>query len=127
MYGKKHTEEQIIAILKQTENGLKTAELCRQYALVNRIFTAGRQNTAACLLARLGCAIHSPLRAHPSLQKRASARATARAGRAATTVWQSPAARTAATEGAGSESIGTKTRQIPISMVGQEAKQKATE
>src|ERR1700760_2969571 len=31
MRGKKHTEEQIIAILKQTENGLKTAEVCRQH------------------------------------------------------------------------------------------------
>ena len=27
------TEEQIIAILKQTENGLKTAEVCRQHGV----------------------------------------------------------------------------------------------
>ena len=33
MHGKKHTEEQIIAILKQTENGLKTAEVCRQHGI----------------------------------------------------------------------------------------------
>ena len=33
MRGKKHTEEQIIAILKQTENGLKTAEVCRQHGV----------------------------------------------------------------------------------------------
>lgn len=33
MRGKKHTEEQIIAILKQTENGLKTAEVCRQHGI----------------------------------------------------------------------------------------------
>ena len=32
MQGKRHTEEQIIAILKQSENGLKTAEVCRQHA-----------------------------------------------------------------------------------------------
>jgi putative transposase len=33
MRGKKHTEEQIIAILKQTGNGLKTAEACRQQGI----------------------------------------------------------------------------------------------
>jgi putative transposase len=33
MRGKKHTEEQIIVILKQTENGLKTAEVCRQHGV----------------------------------------------------------------------------------------------
>src|SRR5690242_6238057 len=33
MRGKKHTEEQIIAILKQTENGVKTPEVCRQHGI----------------------------------------------------------------------------------------------
>ena len=33
MRGKKHSEEQVIAILKQTENGLKTAEVCRQHGI----------------------------------------------------------------------------------------------
>jgi putative transposase len=33
MRGKKHTEEQIIGILKQTENGLRTAEVCRQQGI----------------------------------------------------------------------------------------------
>jgi putative transposase len=33
MKGTRHSEEQIIAILKQAENGLKTAELCRQHGI----------------------------------------------------------------------------------------------
>ena len=33
MRGSRHTEEQIIAILTQAENGLKTAELCRQHGI----------------------------------------------------------------------------------------------
>lgn len=33
MRGTKHSEEQIIAILKQAENGLKTPELCRQHGI----------------------------------------------------------------------------------------------
>jgi len=33
MHGSRHTEEQIIAILKQAENGVKTAELCRQHGI----------------------------------------------------------------------------------------------
>ena len=33
MRGSRHTEEQIIAILKQAENGVKTAELCRQHGI----------------------------------------------------------------------------------------------
>ena len=36
MRGKKHTEEQIIVILKQTENGLKTAEVCRQHGITEQ-------------------------------------------------------------------------------------------
>jgi Transposase len=34
------TEEQIIAVLKQAEGGMKTAETCRQY---NRIPANGRE------------------------------------------------------------------------------------
>lgn len=33
MRGTRHTEEQIIAILKQAEHGVKTAELCRQHGI----------------------------------------------------------------------------------------------
>jgi len=33
MRGTKHTEEQIIAILKESEKGLATAELCRQHGI----------------------------------------------------------------------------------------------
>jgi putative transposase len=33
MKGTRHSEEQIIAILKQGENGLKTAELCWQHGI----------------------------------------------------------------------------------------------
>lgn len=33
MKGNRHTEEQIIAILKEQEAGLKTAELCRKHGI----------------------------------------------------------------------------------------------
>ena len=33
MRGKRHSEEQIIAILKQGEGGMKTAEVCRQHGI----------------------------------------------------------------------------------------------
>ena len=33
MRGTRHSEEQIIAILKQSEGGLKTAEVCRQHGI----------------------------------------------------------------------------------------------
>ncbi len=33
MRGSRHSEEQIIAILKQAENGVKTAEVCRQHGI----------------------------------------------------------------------------------------------
>ena len=33
MRGKRHSEEQIIAILKQAEGGMKTAEVCRQHGI----------------------------------------------------------------------------------------------
>jgi putative transposase len=35
MRGTRHTEEQIIAILKQAEGGLKTAEVCRQHEITD--------------------------------------------------------------------------------------------
>jgi putative transposase len=36
MRGTCHSEEQIIAILKQADNGVKTAELCRQHGIVEQ-------------------------------------------------------------------------------------------
>ncbi len=33
MRGKRHSEEQIIAILKQAEGGMKTTEVCRQHGI----------------------------------------------------------------------------------------------
>jgi len=33
MRGKRHSEEQVIAILKQAEGGMKTAEVCRQHGI----------------------------------------------------------------------------------------------
>ena len=33
MRGTRHSEEQIIAILKQAENGMTTAEVCRQHGI----------------------------------------------------------------------------------------------
>jgi putative transposase len=36
MRGTRHNEEQIIAILKQADNGVKTAELCRQYGIAEQ-------------------------------------------------------------------------------------------
>jgi putative transposase len=38
MKGKRHTEEQIIGILKQSEAGLKTAEICRQAGISEQTF-----------------------------------------------------------------------------------------
>ena len=35
---KRHTEEQIIGILKQAETGVKTADLCREYGISNVTF-----------------------------------------------------------------------------------------
>ena len=33
MRGRRHSEEQIIGILKQSDNGVKTSELCRQHGI----------------------------------------------------------------------------------------------
>jgi putative transposase len=38
MRGTRHSEEQIIAILKQAEGGLKTAEVCRQHGITEQTF-----------------------------------------------------------------------------------------
>ena len=42
MKGKRHTEEQIIAILKEHEAGLKTAELCRNHGISEPTFYNGK-------------------------------------------------------------------------------------
>jgi hypothetical protein len=47
MKGTRHSEEQIIAILKQGEAGLTTAELCRQTGSRSRRTTAGRRSMGA--------------------------------------------------------------------------------
>jgi len=38
MKGTRHSEEQIIAILKQGEAGLTTGELCRQHGITGQIY-----------------------------------------------------------------------------------------
>ena len=38
MKGKRHSEEQIIAILKQSEAGMKTSEVCRQNGISEQTF-----------------------------------------------------------------------------------------
>jgi putative transposase len=38
MRGKRHTEEQIIAILKEHEAGMKTADLCRKHGISEASF-----------------------------------------------------------------------------------------
>lgn len=38
MKGKRHSEEQIIAILKQSAAGMKTAEICRQAGISEQTF-----------------------------------------------------------------------------------------
>lgn len=38
MKGKRHSEEQIIAILKQSEAGMKTTEVCRQAGVSEQTF-----------------------------------------------------------------------------------------
>jgi hypothetical protein len=41
MKGTRHSEEQIIAILKQGEAGLTTGELCRQHGISEQTLTRG--------------------------------------------------------------------------------------
>ena len=38
MRGTRHTEEQIIAILKQAEKGVETGEVCRQHGISEQTF-----------------------------------------------------------------------------------------
>lgn len=38
MAGKRHTEEQIIGVLKESEAGLKTSELCRKHGISETTF-----------------------------------------------------------------------------------------
>jgi hypothetical protein len=45
MKGGRHSEEQIIAILKQGEAGPATAALCRQHGIAEQPITAGRRST----------------------------------------------------------------------------------
>jgi putative transposase len=47
MKRKRHTEEQIIAIPKEHEAGVKTAELCRKHGISEASSTTGRPSMAA--------------------------------------------------------------------------------
>jgi len=38
MRGTRHSEEQVIAILKQADSGMKTAELCRQHGITEATY-----------------------------------------------------------------------------------------
>ena len=38
MAGKRHTEEQIIGVLKESEAGMKTSELCRKHGISETTF-----------------------------------------------------------------------------------------
>jgi putative transposase len=46
MKRKRHTEEQIIAILKEHEAGVKTADLCRKHGISEGASTTGKPSTA---------------------------------------------------------------------------------
>ena len=43
--GKRHSEEQTIAILKQSEAGMKAAEVCRQAGISEETFNGGKRST----------------------------------------------------------------------------------
>jgi putative transposase len=47
MRGTRHSEEQIIAILKQADSGVKTAELCRQHGITEATYYRWKASTAA--------------------------------------------------------------------------------
>jgi putative transposase len=38
MKGKRHTEEQIIAVIKESEAGMKTPDICRKYGISDATF-----------------------------------------------------------------------------------------
>ena len=42
----RHTEEQIMAILKEHEAGMKTADLCRKHGISEASSTTGKPSTA---------------------------------------------------------------------------------
>ena len=46
MKRKRHTEEQIIGILKEHEAGMKTADLCRKHGISEGCFYNWKANTA---------------------------------------------------------------------------------
>jgi putative transposase len=48
MKGTRHSEEQIIAILKQGEAGLTTAELCRQHGITEQTISFYPPSHASC-------------------------------------------------------------------------------
>jgi hypothetical protein len=47
MKTKRYSTEQIIGILKETENGLPVKELCRMHCAAMKRFTTGNRNSAA--------------------------------------------------------------------------------
>ncbi len=46
MKRKRHTEARIIAILKEHEAGVKTADLCRKHGISEASFYTGKPSTA---------------------------------------------------------------------------------
>ena len=50
MKRKKHTESQIISILKEQESGMKIADICRHHGISQTTFLPGRVNIAARML-----------------------------------------------------------------------------
>ncbi len=45
MTRKRYTEEQIIGVLKESEAGAKTSELCRKHGMSEAPSTSGRRST----------------------------------------------------------------------------------
>ena len=52
MKGNRHSEEQIIAILKQGEAGLSAAELCRQQGITEQTYYRWKPSTEGWKVAR---------------------------------------------------------------------------